>query len=63
MTDIINNFPDGTVQIIFEIQYGDVVFKDSLFLSSDQYSSMTENDIDLIKQDRYNNWITSITPE
>jgi hypothetical protein len=62
MADVINTSPDGSVQIIFEISYNDVVYRDALYFTSEEYSLLSSSDIDTMKQTRYNAWVQAITP-
>lgn len=49
MEDIINTIGD-TVQIIFEFDYNSMKFKDALYFTESEYNTMTQTDIDAIKQ-------------
>lgn len=62
MEDIINNNSDGTVQLIFEIAYGDLTYRDALYFTTDEYNSLSQTDIDNLKKTRYDAWISVIDP-
>ena len=62
MADEINFLGTEQVQVIFEIPYGDLVYRDALYFTSSEYSGLSQNDIDTLKTDRYNNWVSNITP-
>lgn len=62
MDDIINSYPDGSVQVIFEMPYGEMVYRDALYFTSDVYNTLTQTDIDNLKNDRFNAWISVIDP-
>jgi hypothetical protein len=64
MEDIINQL-NGKVEIIFEYvdtENTNLTYRDLILLSSDEYSTMTQDDIDAIKQERINNWLSLINP-
>lgn len=60
MEDIIN-INDNTVQIIFEYEYENIKFKDALYFSESEYSSLSQEEIEAIKQQRFQSWIDIIT--
>jgi hypothetical protein len=60
MEDIVNII-GNSVQIIFEYEYNSVIFKDALYFTSDEYNSLSQIEIDTLKQERYQSWIDTIT--
>jgi hypothetical protein len=61
MADIIN-FEDDKVQIIFEHtdETTGLFFRDALWFTQTDYSTMTEADVDALKQERIDNWVSHI---
>jgi len=47
------------VRIEFEKMYGDIVFRDAITLPDDH--TLTDADIETIKQERFDNWVAIIT--
>jgi hypothetical protein len=64
MSDTINE-ANGKVQIIFEyVDTGNtnLSYRDALWFTSNQYSTITQSDIDTMKQERINNWLSIVNP-
>jgi hypothetical protein len=64
MSDTINE-ANGKVQIIFEyVDTGNtnLSYRDALWFTSNQYSTITQSDIDTMKQERINNWLSVVNP-
>lgn len=49
------------IKIDFEKEYNGLKYKDSLTLTEEQHSSMSEQDIENLKQERFDNWVAIIT--
>lgn len=49
------------ITIDFEKEYNGMKYRDALILTEEQYNSMTEQDIENLKQERLDNWIAIIT--
>jgi hypothetical protein len=47
------------VRIEFEKMYGEIVFRDAITLPDDH--TMTEDEIEAMKQERFDNWVAIIT--
>jgi hypothetical protein len=47
------------VRIEFEKMYGELVFRDAITLPDDH--TMTEDEIEAMKQERFDNWVAVIT--
>lgn len=47
------------MQIVFEFDYNGVAFKDALVLPDDH--TFTNAELDAMKQERFDNWVTVIT--
>ncbi len=62
MADIVNIFGNTTVQIIFEKNDGDLSYRDALYFTLEEYEALSEQDIENIKDQRYNDWLVIITP-
>lgn len=60
MNDTINSYPDGSVQIIFEMTYGEMTYRDALYFTNDVYQTLSNSDIENLKNDRFNAWISVI---
>ena len=60
MENIINQI-DGQVQVIFErISDQGLVFRDALWLSQQDYSNTTAEQILQLQEERYSNWLAVI---
>ena len=60
MENIINQI-DGQVQIIFErISDQGLIFRDALWLSQQDYSNTTAEQILQLQEERYSNWLAVI---
>jgi hypothetical protein len=57
MEDII----ETTVRIIFEKNDGTYTFRDALHFTQEEYASITQEDIENLKQARFDNWISITT--
>ena len=61
MEDVIN-YIDGKVQVIFE-KTGDYgTFRDAIWMSQSEYDSTSQETINVIKEERYQNWLTIVNP-
>jgi len=56
MADIINEI-DGKVQIIFEKGESTQIYRDAIWMTQSEYDSTSSESIDMIKQERYDNWL------
>ena len=57
MEDIINQI-DGKVQVIFEkIDDLNVSYRDMLWFTQEVYDTLTQAEIDAMKQERFDNWV------
>jgi hypothetical protein len=56
MADIINEI-DGKVQVIFEKGEGTRIYRDAIWMTQSEYDSTSSESIDMIKQERYDNWL------
>jgi len=57
---VLNN---GWYQIAFEIpheQYG--IYRDAIVLSPSDYASITEDQVEAMKQGRFNDWVAALQP-
>jgi hypothetical protein len=61
MEDIINQI-DGKVQVIFERTYNDQIFRDALWFSDAEYSTIVPEQILVMQNQRFNNWLTIVNP-
>lgn len=52
---------DGWIRDAFEIGNPPLVFKDALIMRSEEYESLTPEEIQARKQARYDNWYAIIT--
>jgi len=60
MDDIINQ-ADGKVQVIFERTYdGTSMFRDALWFTEQEYSALDPEQITVMQEERFNNWIAII---
>lgn len=59
MEDQINTLGD-TIQIIFEFDYNGVPFRDALYIPQDEYQNMTQDQIDTLKNGRFQSWIDAV---
>lgn len=59
MEDTIN-FVDGKVQIIFEKGEHPMVYRDALWLTETEYSAVTTEHLEQVKQQRYDNWLAIV---
>jgi hypothetical protein len=60
MENIINQI-DGQVQVIFErISDQGLIFRDALWLSQQDYSNTTAEQILQLQEERYSNWLAVI---
>jgi hypothetical protein len=62
MEDIINQI-DGKVQIIFEKTKDDQTYRDAIWMTQEQYDATDQVAIDIIKQERFDNWLSIINAE
>ena len=60
MEDIINRI-DGKVQVIFErTDINGQTFRDALWFSDEEYTAITPEQILVMQDQRFNNWVTMI---
>jgi hypothetical protein len=59
MEDIINR-QEEKVQIIFERTHNNLIFRDALWFSDQEYAAITVEEILAMQEERFNNWITFI---
>ena len=59
MADIINEI-DGKVQVIFEKGEGTQIYRDAIWMTQSEYESTSSEAIDMIKQERYDNWLAVV---
>lgn len=59
MEDIINKI-DGKVQIIFEKTKDNQTYRDAIWMTQEQYDATDQTAIDIIKQERFDNWLSII---
>jgi hypothetical protein len=57
--DVINRI-DGKVQIIFEKGDAPQNFRDAIWMLQEEYDTISQETIEALKDDRYNNWLTII---
>ena len=51
--------PDGRIQVRFKFQYNDVSYQDALVFTQAQYEAFASGDLDMLKFERFNNWVMS----
>ena len=51
------------VRIVFTVTEGLDTFTDALYLSHDAYEAITEEELTVLKMERYNNWKNHIAVE
>jgi len=61
MTDIIETTEDGMIRIIFEKTDGTNNYRDALYFTQENYAATAPEQIEVMKQERFDNWITIIT--
>ena len=59
MKDIINQI-DGKVQVIFEKGEVTQIYRDAIWMTQSEYDSTSSESIDMIKQERYDNWLAVV---
>lgn len=59
MEDIINQI-NGKVQIIFEKSKDDQTYRDAIWMTQEQYNATDQASIDIIKQQRFDNWLSIV---
>ena len=59
----VTKMENGMIRYSFEIGTTPYILRDSIVITEDQYNSMTLDDIELVKQQRYDNWYNIITAE
>jgi hypothetical protein len=59
MEDTIN-FIDGKVQIIFQKGEHPMTYRDALWFTETEYSAVTTEHLDQVKQQRYDNWLAIV---
>lgn len=60
MSTIQVNDDGANVQVIFEMGEDPHIFRDALYFTSEQYATLTEAEIEAMKQERYDAWIAHI---
>lgn len=58
MEDEIITYGDGSIQLIFEFGYQDIFYRDALYFTGDEYSELSQSEIDSLKQERFDTWLT-----
>jgi hypothetical protein len=61
MDDIINQI-DGQVQVIFEKSGDYGTFRDAIWMSQTEYDVTSQETINTIKEQRYENWLAIVNP-
>jgi len=59
MADIINQV-NGQVQVIFEKGQGSQTYRDAIWMTQNEYDSVSTETLESIKQERYDNWLAVI---
>jgi GTP cyclohydrolase III len=59
MADIINQV-DGQVQVIFEKGQGSQTYRDAIWMTQNEYDSVSTETLESIKQERYDNWLAVV---
>lgn len=49
------------IQIKYTKEYNGIEFSDAIYLTEDEFNSFTEQDIEAIKEQRFQKWIEVIT--
>lgn len=62
MEDIIN-YIDGQVQVIFERGVHPQSYRDAIWMSESEYANTSRESIVAIQEERYNSWLSIVTPE
>lgn len=50
---------DGRIQVRFKFQYNDIAYQDALVFTQAQYEGLGPGDLDILKFERFNNWVIS----
>lgn len=53
--------PNGYISDAFEITKDGMTFKDALVMPQDQYDALTAEEIEAMKQQRFDNWYALVT--
>jgi hypothetical protein len=61
MEDIIETTEDGMVRVIFEKTDGSYNYRDALYFTAENYAATTPEQIEAMKQERFDNWIAVVT--
>ena len=61
MEDIIETTEDGMVRIVFEKSNGTNEYRDALYFTQENYDAMEPWQIEIMKQERFDNWLAVIT--
>ena len=57
----ITQLDNGMVSDAFEITKDGLTFKDALVMPQDQYNALTAEEIEALKQQRFDNWYALVT--
>lgn len=57
----VKQLDDGRIADDFQIGTVPLVLSDSLIMSPDDYAALTADQVQALKQARYDNWITLVT--
>ena len=57
----ITQLDNGMVSDAFEITKDGLTFKDALVMPQDQYDALTAEEIEALKQQRFDNWYALVT--
>ena len=52
----------GMVSDVFEIPHGDLIYKDAIVMPTEEYDAMTQDQVEAVKQARFNQWLSVIAP-
>lgn len=61
MEDIIENTENGMVCVVFEKTNGTYDYRDALYFTQEDYAGTTPEQIEAMKQERFDNWVAVIT--
>ena len=61
MIDITETTEDGMIRIIFDKTDGTNKYRDALYFTQENYNTVTPEQIEAMKQERFDNWLAVIT--
>jgi hypothetical protein len=61
MEDIIETTENGMIRVVFEKTNGTYDYRDALYFTQEDYDSITPEQIETLKQERFDNWLAVIT--